>query len=94
VRVISEVANNKVNLTKLRNDAAIALASFMERRDDAYPDIETILETVTRLGNDSVDPGGGMGGGSTGHNTPTKLPDPTLPALPEMPEMPSTTLPD
>lgn len=85
VRVISEVANNKVNLTKLRNDAAIALASFMERREDDHPDIETILETVTRLGNDSVDPGGGMGGGSTGHNTQTKLPDPTLPALPAMP---------
>lgn len=85
VRVISEVVNNKVNLTKLRNDVAVAMAGFMERRDDAYPDIETILETVTRLGNETVDSGGGQGGGSTGHNTQTKLPDPTLPALPSMP---------
>jgi hypothetical protein len=89
VRVISEVVNNKVNLAKLRNDVVVAMTSFMERREDDHPDIETILETVTRLGNDSVDPGGGMGVGSTGHNQPTQLPDPSLPPLPSMP---STTM--
>lgn len=82
MKVIGEVVSNKINLTELRNKAAQMLATFMESREDDYPDIETILEVVTRLDNQSVNPGGGLQGGANGHNTQTVLPDPTLPALP------------
>ena len=83
-KIISEVTANKVNLTELRNKAAQALAAFMENREDEFPDLETILEVVTRLDNQSVDPGGGLQGGASGHNTQTKLPDPTLPPMPDV----------
>ena len=83
-KVISEVVSNKINLTELRNKAAQALATFMESREDDYPDIETILEVVTRLDNQSVSPGGGLNSGTSGHNTTTVLPDPSLPELPDV----------
>lgn len=87
-KVISEVVSNKINLTEVRNKAAQALATFMESREDDYPDLETILEVVTRLDNQSVNPGGGTGSGSSGSNVTTMLPDPTLPNLPN-PDLPS-----
>lgn len=95
VKVISEVTNNKVNLATLRNNAATALAKFMEERTDDYPDLETILEVVTRLDNQSADPGGGLNDIGAGHNTQTVLPDPTLPdvAIPELPAVELPSLP-
>lgn len=87
LKVVSEVVNNKVNLATLRNNAATALAKFMEERSDEYPDLETILEVVTRLDNQSADPGGGLNDTGAGHNTQTLLPNPILPemVIPELP---------
>jgi hypothetical protein len=95
LKVISEVVNNKVNLATLRNNAATALVKVMEERSDEYPDLETILEVVTRLDNQSADPGGGLNDTGAGHNTQTVLPDPTLPEMniPELPAVDTPTLP-
>lgn len=84
-KVTREVVAGEIDLTQMRNNAVAALAKFMEAREDDYPDIETILEVVTRLDNQSVDPGGGLSGGAVGSNKQTILPDPTLPKLPSIP---------
>lgn len=80
-KVANEIIDNRVNLVNLRNAVAQAMYAFMERRDDDYPDIESVLAAVGQLDNNTIDPGGG-GGSANGHDTQTVLPDPTLPALP------------
>lgn len=81
-KVAAEIAQGKVNLTNLRNGVAQAMLSFMERRDDEYPDLEQVLSAVGQLDNDTIDPGGKGGGSAVGHNTKTELPNPKLPPIP------------
>lgn len=81
-RVANEIIDNKVNLINMRNNVAQAMYAFMERRDDDYPDIESVLSSIGQLDNSTIDPGGG-GGFVEGHEKKTVLPDPTLPPLPK-----------
>lgn len=80
-RVANEIVQNRINLTNMRNSVSTAMLAFMERRDDDYPDLESLLSTLGALDNSTIDAGGG-GSSSTGHATSTVLPNPTLPPIP------------
>ena len=83
-KLTDDILKNRLDLLTIRNNTAKAMFDFMERREDDYPDLETVLDAVSRLDNESVDPGSSNMMASAPEDTQTVLPNPTLPPLPSV----------
>ena len=83
-KLTDDILKNRLDLLTIRNNTAKAMFDFMERREDDYPDLETVLDAVSRLANESVDPGSSNMMASAPEDTQTVLPNPTLPPLPSV----------
>lgn len=83
-KLTDDILKNRLDLLTIRNNTAKAMFDFMERREDDYPDLDTVLDAVSRLDNESVDPGSSNMMASAPEDTQTVLPNPTLPPLPSV----------